>query len=90
MQVIVSAILSIFCVILLGFVLKRKFYKAPKFWATLDSMTYYIFMPSMLFYKIATAKISSSSDLLDALLLVLICFFIVVFLAIFINFFYQI
>ncbi|QKG30110.1 AEC family transporter [Campylobacter sp. RM16187] len=87
MQVIVSAILSIFCIILLGFVLKRKFYKVPKFWAILDSMTYYIFMPYMLFYKIATAKITGSSDLLGALLLVLICFFIVVFLAIFINFF---
>lgn len=87
MQIIITAIIPIFCLISLGFILRRKFYKTAKFWAILDSMTYYIFIPSLLFYKIATADIQSSNDLVTALILVLAALFIISFLAIIINFF---
>ncbi|MBQ7675394.1 MAG: hypothetical protein IJT33_02920, partial [Campylobacter sp.] len=70
MQTIVSAILSIFFLIIIGFVLKHKFYRVQKFWDILDSLTYYILMPSLLIYKIAVAKIDGSSAMISGFLVV--------------------
>lgn len=89
MQTIVSAILSIFSLIIIGFVLKHKFYRVQKFWDILDSLTYYILMPSLLIYKIAVAKIDGSSAMMSGFLVVLIAFFIISLLSVLSNFIFK-
>ena len=89
MQIITTAIFPIFCIILFGFVLRKKFYRVQKFWDILDSLTYYILMPSMLFYKIASAEINNSKELFSAFFIVLVGFLIVVFLSIILNFVFK-
>lgn len=83
MKTIALAVLSIFVLIVLGFVLRQRIYRNRHFWDMLDSLTYFILVPSMLFYQIAVADISAADELLRgfmvvfAVLLILLMFLVV-------------
>ena len=60
MLIVLRSVAVVFTLVALGCVLRRRGYRQPDFWATLDSLTYHVLMPSMLFYKIATADLNGA------------------------------
>lgn len=53
-----STLIPIICIILLGFVLKRKQFVSDSFWQASDRMVYYIFFPALLVSKISTMDLT--------------------------------
>ena len=53
-----STLIPIICIILLGFVLKRKQFVSDQFWQASDRMVYYIFFPALLVSKVSTMDLS--------------------------------
>lgn len=89
MKVIAIAVLSIFSLIIIGQILRAKFYKSQKFWDILDSLTYFVFMPSMLFYKIATAEISAANELVMGFSFVFGVLLFLLFILVILDFFVK-
>lgn len=54
---IVYALIPIFLVIALGFVIRRMDFPGEAFWAPLDRMNYYVLFPALLCYTLAVAEI---------------------------------
>jgi len=57
MEHIVSALIPIFLLILLGYLFKKIKFPSNEFWSNADKLTYYVLMPSLLIYKLSTAKL---------------------------------
>lgn len=85
MQILLNAVLPIFSLIIMGYLLKKYSLKDDDFWSKLDSLTYYVFMPSMLFYKISKANLSGTDDAFLSVFIVLSVLGILSFLAIVLN-----
>ncbi|SKB43767.1 AEC family transporter [Malaciobacter marinus] len=67
---IFTAIIPIFSLIMIGYFLKKIQFPSVEFWPNADKLTYYILMPSLLIYKLATASfedINSVNFVLTAL-----------------------
>lgn len=67
---IFTAIIPIFTLIMIGYFLKKIQFPSVEFWPNADKLTYYILMPSLLIYKLATASfedINSVNFVLTAL-----------------------
>lgn len=54
---ILNALIPVFLVIALGFVIKRMDFPGDALWAPLDQLTYYIFFPALLFRTLAIADL---------------------------------
>lgn len=54
--------LPIFLLIVTGFILKRHLYGDESFWKTIESITYYIFFPSLLILHVGRADFASMGD----------------------------
>ncbi|PKQ08659.1 MAG: AEC family transporter, partial [Alphaproteobacteria bacterium HGW-Alphaproteobacteria-12] len=54
---ILNALIPVFIVIALGFVIKRMDFPGEGLWAPLDQLTYYIFFPALLFRTLAIADL---------------------------------
>lgn len=54
-----NTLIPIACIILLGFVLKRKQFVSDQFWQASDRMVYYIFFPALLVSKISTMDLTT-------------------------------
>lgn len=63
MQHIISALIPIFSMILIGYFFKKIKFPSNDFWASADKLTYFVLMPSLLIYKLASANLEN----LDAL-----------------------
>lgn len=59
MQTIIQTLLPIFFLISLGYFLKRIKFPNEEFWTYMDKFTYYILFPSLLLYKLTTAKLEN-------------------------------
>ncbi|AXX86260.1 putative permease [Malaciobacter marinus] len=67
---IFTAIIPIFSLIMIGYFLKKIQFPSVEFWPQADKLTYYVLMPSLLIYKLATASfegINSINFVLTAL-----------------------
>ena len=77
MLIVLRAVAAIFVLIVLGGLLRRLGYRKAEFWATLDSMTYYVLIPAMLFSKIAAADPAGAGPLARGLWVVLAAFCVI-------------
>lgn len=55
---ILNALVPVFLVIALGFVIKRMNFLDDGIWAPLDRLTYYVFFPALLLHTLATANLA--------------------------------
>lgn len=81
MQTIVQTLLPIFFIIALGYVFKKIRFPNEEFWHYLDKFTYYVLFPSLLVYKLSTAKLENIDGfdfVLTALLSIVIISFILI------------
>ena len=89
MEHVVSTLIPIFTLILLGYFFKNIKFPSVEFWPMADKFTYYVLMPSLLVYKVATSNIDlkETLDLVStALLSILFVFFSLMVLNFFIKF----
>ena len=80
MAVVVSALLPVFLLIVLGFVLKRSLMRLDTQWHGLERLTYYVLFPTLLIQTLVKADLSDvpvagvgGALLLSALLMSLLC-----------------
>jgi predicted permease len=59
MGAVVAALLPVFLLIVLGFVLRRRMFPAPEFWSGLERLVYYVLFPALLIDTLARAKFGS-------------------------------
>ncbi|MGM0519403.1 MAG: AEC family transporter [Campylobacterota bacterium] len=59
MQTIFIALLPIFLLIFIGYLLKRVGFPSLEFWQYADKFTYYVLFPSLLIYKLSTASLDN-------------------------------
>lgn len=89
MLLVFHTILPIFAITLFGFILRRKFIKSDDFWSGLEILTFYLFLPSLIFYHITSSNIEITRTLfiLPAIILPLISvMFIIVICRYFISY----
>jgi len=89
MEHIVNTLIPIFSLILLGYFFKRIKFPSTDFWPMADKFTYYVLMPALLVYKVATSNIDLEQALglvSTALLTILVVFFSLILLNYFIKF----
>lgn len=67
-----NTLLPIACMILLGFVLKRKQFVSDQFWQASDRMVYYIFFPALLVSKISTMDLTAVPMLKISMIIILL------------------
>ena len=60
---IYTAVIPIFSLILIGYLLKKIKFPSYEFWPLADKLTYYILMPSLLVYKLSTSSLDSFNNL---------------------------
>ncbi len=84
MQHIISALIPIFSMILIGYFFKKIKFPSNDFWASADKLTYYVLMPSLLIYKLASANLENLNAL-DFVFTGNIVIIIVLFFSIVIN-----
>lgn len=60
MEHILTALIPIFALIVIGYGFKRMAFPAEGFWPMADKFTYYILMPSLLIFKLSTAKLDGA------------------------------
>lgn len=58
MLAILTALIPVFLVIGLGFVLRRRGFPGEEIWAPLDQLNYYVMFPALLLHTLATANLS--------------------------------
>jgi predicted permease len=80
MAVVISALLPVFLLIVLGFVLKRSLMRPDTQWHGLERLTYYVLFPTLLIQTLVKADLSDvpvagvgGALLLSALLMSLLC-----------------
>jgi len=80
MAVVISALLPVFLLIVLGFVLKRSLMRLDTQWHGLERLTYYVLFPTLLIQTLVKADLSDvpvvgvgGALLLSALLMSLLC-----------------
>ncbi len=80
MAVVISALLPVFLLIVLGFILKRSLMRLDTQWHGLERLTYYVLFPMLLIQTLVKADLSSvpvagvgGALLLSALLMSLLC-----------------
>ncbi len=80
MAVVISALLPVFLLIVLGFVLKRSLMRLDTQWHGLERLTYYVLLPTLLIQTLVKADLSSvpvagvgGALMLSALLMSLLC-----------------
>ena len=81
MEHIITALIPIFSLILIGYSFRQINFPSEGFWPSADRLTYYVLMPSLLVYKLATATLDSIDGLnfvLTGLLGILIVLFILI------------
>lgn len=61
MMTVFLAILPIFLLILIGYVVKNYFLPDDHFWKTADKLVYYLFLPSLLLHDISNAHFASAN-----------------------------
>ena len=89
MEHVVNTLIPIFTLILLGYFFKRIKFPSTDFWPMADKFTYYVLMPSLLVYKVATSNIDLEQTLdlvTTALLSIVIVFFSLIVLNLFVKF----
>ena len=59
MEHILTALIPIFSMILIGYFFRQIKFPSDGFWPSADRLTYYVLMPSLLVYKLSTAKLDS-------------------------------
>lgn len=59
MEHILNILIPIFLLILMGYYFKRIKFPSDDFWVGADKFNYYVLFPSLLFYKLSTAKLDS-------------------------------
>lgn len=67
-----TALLPVFCLILLGAVLYRLDFPGDDFWAAAEKLTYFLLFPVLLFTKLATARVSDIDALGTGIVIVLL------------------
>lgn len=80
MEHIITALIPIFSLILIGYSFRQINFPSDGFWSSADRLTYYVLMPSLLVYKLATTSLNSVDGLnfiLTGLLAILIVLLIV-------------
>lgn len=85
MEHILTALIPIFLLILIGYYFKRIAFPSTDFWASADKLTYFVLMPSLLVYKLATANLEGL-EAFDFVLTGLLAIVAVLLISIFINF----
>ena len=80
MAVVISALLPVFLLIVLGFILKRSLMRLDTQWHGLERLTYYVLFPTLLIQTLVKADLSSvpvagvgGALLLSALVMSLLC-----------------
>jgi len=80
MAVVISALLPVFLLIVLGFILKRSLMRLDTQWHGLERLTYYVLFPTLLIQTLVKADLSDvpvagvgGALLLSALLMSLLC-----------------
>jgi len=80
MAIVIAALLPVFLLILLGFVLKRSLMRLETQWHGLERLTYYVLFPALLIQTLVRADLSSvpvagvgGALLLSALVMSLLC-----------------
>ncbi|PLY06332.1 MAG: AEC family transporter [Arcobacter sp.] len=84
MEHIFTALIPVFLLILIGYFFKRIKFPSNDFWSNADKLTYYVLMPSLLVYKLATANLDNIEGL-DFVIVGLLGIFAVLFISILIN-----
>jgi malonate transporter and related proteins len=82
-MILFETLIPIFLLILLGYVFKRINFPNKEFWKSLDRFNYFILFPSLLIYKLSTAKIDS----LQSVDFIVVTAFTILFIAIFLIFY---
>ena len=59
MAVVISALLPVFLLIVLGFILKRSLMRLDTQWHGLERLTYYVLFPTLLIQTLVKADLSS-------------------------------
>src|SRR6202171_5161660 len=80
MAIVIAALLPVFLLIVLGFVLKRSLMRLETQWHGLERLTYYVLFPALLIQTLVKADLSSvpvagvgGALLLSALVMSLLC-----------------
>lgn len=66
MAVVISALLPVFLLIVLGFVLRRSLMRLDTQWHGLERLTYYVLFPTLLIQTLVKADLSSVWGILNA------------------------
>jgi len=62
MAIVIAALLPVFLLIVLGFVLKRSLMRLETQWHGLERLTYYVLFPALLIQTLVKADLSSVRD----------------------------
>ena|ERR1700681_2678889 len=62
MAIVMAALLPVFLLIVLGFVLKRSLMRLETQWHGLERLTYYVLFPALLLQTLVKADLSSAAD----------------------------
>lgn len=73
----------------MGYFFKKHTFKSEAFWRNLDDLTYYVLMPSMLFYKISHSKLDATDEALKSVIVVFIVIFILTLISLVIKYFVK-
>ena len=84
MEHILNALLPICVVIGTGYLFKYLKFPSPAFWPLADKFVYYVLMPSLLLYKLSTAKIDLS-DTIDLVLSAMLTIVIILTILVILN-----
>lgn len=79
---VINILIPIFSVILIGYFFKRIKFPSYEFWPMADKLTYYVLMPSLLIYKLSSAKFTFEADIIKLIITPLIAISLVLFIAI--------
>ncbi len=63
MTILFETLIPIFILIILGYIFKRISFPHVEFWKYLDKFNYFVLFPSLLIYKLSTAKIENFQSL---------------------------
>lgn len=69
-----KTLIPIVCIILLGFILKRRRFVSEQFWQASDRMVYYVFFPALLVSKISVMDLSKVPMLKISAIIILLLF----------------
>ncbi len=69
MLTVFTALVPVFLVTALGYLLKRMDFPGQSFWPAAERMTYYIFLPALLFHALATAHLAGPETLMMVVVL---------------------